>query len=171
MLLHTIFTSIITVHTVPVFHSEATHSICFQQNGTPNLQIEFEVNTLCTEHCDISTQQNQLSCSFLPLRFYHFQLIVLSETHSEHVFQLPRVCPFQELSYTITLQRVVGGDAAIVVGPIIVPLYSDQRLVPGQETIRNGLVMGARYSVVVSVNTSGGMSTSSQLSFVGEYIH
>ena len=85
-------------------------------------------------------------------------------------FQLPQVCPYQEVSYTITLQRVdVERDAAIVVGPIIVPPYSDQRLVPGQETIRNGLVMGARYSVVVSVNTSGGMSTSSRLSFVGKY--
>ena len=46
--------------------------------------------------------------------------------------------------------------------------YSMQQLDPVQETIRDGLVMGARYSVVVSVNTSGGMSTSSQLFFAGK---
>ena len=46
--------------------------------------------------------------------------------------------------------------------------YSMQQLNPVQETIRDGLVMGARYSVVVSVNTSGGMSTSSQMFFAGK---
>ena len=50
------------------------------------------------------------------------------------------------------------------------PPYSDQQLTPVQRTIHDGLVMGARYSVVVSVNTSGGMSTSSRLFFVGKYI-
>ena len=50
------------------------------------------------------------------------------------------------------------------------PPYSDQRLVPVQNTIRDGLVMGARYSAVVSVNTPGGMSASSRLFFVGKYI-
>lgn len=53
-------------------------------------------------------------------------------------------------------------------GPIIVQTYSMQQLNPVQETIRDGLVMGARYSVVVSVNTSGGMSTSSQMFFAGK---
>ena len=82
--------------------------------------------------------------------------------------QLPQVCPYQELSYTITLQRVdVEGDAAIVIGPIIV--HNSQRSALVQRTIDDGLEMGARYSVVVSVNTSGGMSTSSRLSFVGKY--
>ena len=46
--------------------------------------------------------------------------------------------------------------------------YSMQQLNPVQETIRDGLVMGARYSVVVSVNTSGGMSTSSRMFFAGK---
>ena len=49
------------------------------------------------------------------------------------------------------------------------PPYSDQQSALVQRTIDDGLVRGARYSVVVSVNTSGGMSTSSQLSFVGKY--
>ena len=90
----------------------------------------------------------------------------------KHVFQLPRVCSYQEIAYAITLQRVdIEEDETIVIGPIIVPPYSDQRSAPVQETIRNGLVMGARYSVVVSVNTSGGMSTSSRLFFVGKYIY
>ena len=48
------------------------------------------------------------------------------------------------------------------------PPYSNQRLV--QETIRDGLVMGARYSVVVSVNTSGGMGASFEELVVGKYI-
>ena len=56
-----------------------------------------------------------------------------------------------------------------MIGPILVPPYSDQQSVSVKKTIRNGLVMDARYSVVVSVNTSSGMSTSSQLSFVGKY--
>ena len=89
--------------------------------------------------------------------------------HLVFYFQLPQVCPFQELSYTITLQRVnVEGDEAIVVGPIIVQPYFTQQLPRVQETIHNGLVMNARYSVVVSVSTSGGMSTSSRLFFVGK---
>ena len=46
--------------------------------------------------------------------------------------------------------------------------YSMQQLDPVQETIRDGLVMGARYSVVLSVNTSGGMSTSSRMFFAGK---
>ena len=49
------------------------------------------------------------------------------------------------------------------------PPYSDQRWAPVQQTIHDGLVMDARYSVVVSVNTPGGMGTSSQLLFVGKY--
>ena len=56
-----------------------------------------------------------------------------------------------------------------MVGPIIVPPYPDQRSAPVKKTIHDGLVRGARYSVVVSVNTSGGMSTSSRLSFVSKY--
>ena len=49
------------------------------------------------------------------------------------------------------------------------PPYPDQRSAPVKKTIHDGLVMDARYSVGVSVNTSGGMSTSSRLSFVGKY--
>ena len=83
--------------------------------------------------------------------------------------QLEQVCPYQELLYTITLQRVdVEGSAAIVHGPIIVQTYSMQRLDPVQETIRDGLEMGTRYSVLLSVNTSGGMSTSSRMFFAGK---
>ena len=47
--------------------------------------------------------------------------------------------------------------------------YSDQQLASVKKTIHDGLVRGARYSVGVSVNTSGGMSTSSRLSFVSKY--
>ena len=88
--------------------------------------------------------------------------------------QLPQVCPYQEVSYTITLQRVdVEGDDKIVVGPIIVQPYSMQQLEPVQETIRDGLVMGARYSVVVSVNAQVeslvGMNTSFEEQVVSKY--
>ena len=50
---------------------------------------------------------------------------------------------------------------------------SDQWLGRVQKTIRDGLVMGARYSVVVSVKaqmeSSGGKSTSSEEQVVGKY--
>ena len=48
--------------------------------------------------------------------------------------------------------------------------YSMQQLLASvQEIIHEVLVMNARYSVVLSMNTSGGMNTSSQLFFVGKY--
>ena len=118
----------------------------------------------------------KLSRSFLPLRFYQFELIVPNDIpiqiHTTNVFQLSQVCSYQEVLYIVTLQRVdVEGDAAIVVGPKIVQPYSMQRLAFVQETIHQGLVMNARYSVVMSVSTSGGMimNTSSQLFVVGKY--
>ena len=50
---------------------------------------------------------------------------------------------------------------------------SDQRLSRVQKTIHDGLVMGARYSVVVGVKaqmeSSGGRSTSSEEQVVGRY--
>lgn len=93
------------------------------------------------------------------------------QIYTTNVFQLPQVCSFQEVSYTIALQHVdAEGNAVIVVGSKIVQPYSMQQLLASvQEIIHEVLVMNARYSVVLSVNTSGGMNTSSQLFFVGKY--
>ena len=76
--------------------------------------------------------------------------------------QLPQVCPYQELSYTITFRRVdVPGLPPIVSGPRIVEPYSDQLSAPVVLYISRGLVNNARYSATVNVGTSAGMTTSS----------
>jgi len=81
--------------------------------------------------------------------------------HVYFKFQLPPVCPFQEFSYTITFQRVDTPDSTpIVSGPRIVPPYADERSAPIEVRVSRGLVNGARYSVIVNVNTSAEMSTS-----------
>ena len=83
--------------------------------------------------------------------------------------QLPPVCPFQEVSYTITFQRVDTPDGTpIVSGPRIVLPYADERSAPIEVHIGRGLVKNVRYSAIVNVNTSAGMSTSSTEYFFGE---
>jgi len=89
--------------------------------------------------------------------------------HLNFNMQLPPVCPFQELSYQITFQRVDTPDSTpIVSGPRIVPPYASERSAPIEVCIDRGLVNNARYSAIVYVNTSAEMSTSSAEYFFGE---
>jgi len=72
------------------------------------------------------------------LEIYQFELIVPNDIpvqiYTTNVFQLPQVCSFQEVSYTITLHCIdVEGNAANVVGPNKVQPTSNHWLASVQE--------------------------------------
>ena len=87
--------------------------------------------------------------------------------------QLPGICPFQKLNYTITIQQISpthstlstagGADNIIVIGPKTVMGRTNVN-----EVVNSNLVVDTMYSVLVDFNSLAG-NASSNATF-GKYV-
>ena len=97
-----LFLTCLYLHTVPEFHSQPMHTIIFQQDGTPNLEIEFEV---CRNYCDDckSALTNSITVGCL-----HFRLItgIINQLNFHpHSLHSCCICGFASASTGLSLPR------------------------------------------------------------------